>query len=239
MIPILNPQNEVEFDLVLGGKITRSLPILKSFKLWVKLIAIYQSNSTQYPEIKSFIEEIFYRSYKAKISVNFPKIMTLTNKNDELVSAVGFREAKNGKLFLEQYLKNKVEETLAVLVGSKVERDSVIEIGSLASNRKNAAQFLYVALSAYLKKKGYKYAVMTSTDYLRKYFEKAGLKPQIIADADRSKLEDQKVDWGFYYETNPKVMVLDVANGYRALNRFLGIDVIPSRTRLYPKIYYV
>lgn len=205
----------------------------------MKFVTIHRPASPQYPEIKSFIENIFYRSYHAKISVNFPKIMALTNRNNKLISAVGVRNAADNRLFLEQYLDKNIEEILRDLTKSKVERSDIVEIGSLASNKKNAARCLYVALSAYLKNENYKYAVMTGTEYLLKYFEKAGLKPKIIAKADRSKLIDKNVDWGTYYETNPKVMLLDVANGYEVLNRFLGIDAIPSMTRLYPHIDYV
>lgn len=236
MIPILNSQNDVELHLILGRKILRFLPILKSLKLCIKFVMIHRPTSPQYQEIKSFIENIFYRSYHAKISVNFPKLMALTNRNNKLVSAVGVRNAADNRLFLEQYLDQNIEEILSGLTKSKVERSDIVEIGSLASSQKNAAQCIYIALSAYLKNENYKYAVMTGTEYLLKYFKKAGLKPQILAKADRSKLIDKNVYWGTYYETNPKVMVLDVANGYEVLNRFLGIDAIASMTRLYPRI---
>jgi len=239
VIPILNSQNDVEIHLILGRKILRFLPILKSLKLCIKFVTIHKPASPQYQEIKSFIENIFYRSYSAKISVNFPKIMALTNRNDKLISAVGIRNAADNRLFLEQYLDKNIEEILSDLTQSKVERSDIVEIGSLASSQKNSARCLYVALSAYLKNENYQYAVMTGTEYLLKYFEKAGLKPRIITKAKQSKLIDQNVDWGTYYKTNPKVMVLDVANGYQVLNRFLGIEAIPSMTRLYPHISYV
>lgn len=239
MIPILDSQNDVEVHLILGRKILRFLPILKSLKLCMKLVTIHKPKSPKYNEIKGFIEDVFYRFYRARISVNFPKIMALTNRNDKLISAVGIRNAADNNLFLEQYLDKKIEEILSEITHSKVERSEIVEIGSLASNKKNAARCLYVALSAYLKNEGYKYAVMTSTDYLKKYFEKSGLKPIIIAKAEQERLENKEVDWGTYYESNPKVMMLDVANGYKVLNRFLGIDAIPSSTKLYPHINYV
>lgn len=239
MIPILDSQNDVEVHLILGRKILRFLPILKSLKLCMKLVTIHKPKSPKYNEIKGFIEDVFYRFYRARISVNFPKIMALTNRNDKLISAVGIRNAADNDLFLEQYLDKKIEEILSEITHSKVERSEIVEIGSLASNKKNAARCLYVALAAYLKNEGYKYAVMTGTDYLKKYFEKSGLKPIIIVKADRERLKNKEVDWGTYYESNPKVMMLDVANGYKVLNQLLGIDAIPSSTKLYPHINYI
>ncbi len=239
MIPILNSQNDVELHLILGRKIFRFLPFLKSLKLCMKFVTIHNQTSPEYQDIKSFIENIFYRSYRAKISVNFPKIMALTTKNNKLISAVGVRSAADNRLFIEQYLDKEIEEILSDLTKSKVVRSDIVEIGSLASGQRNAARCLYVALAAYLKNEKYKYAVMTSTEYLQKYFAKAGLKPQIIANADKARLINKEVDWGTYYETNPKVMMMDVANGYQVLNLFLGIEAIPSMTRLYPHINYV
>lgn len=99
-------------------------------------------------------------------------------------------------------------------------------------------RFLYIAIASYLYSKNYRYVVATGTEFLQKYFKKAGLKPIILAEAKKEDLRDQTTDWGSYYKSNPKVMLLNVRGGYRVLKLFLGIKVVPSFEKLYPHLSY-
>jgi hypothetical protein len=240
MIPIFNSQGQQEFNLVLGRKILRCcFQILKAFKTSVSAIEIHQKKSEKYSNLADFIENVFYRHYQAKIKISAPKIMAVIDQNGLAVSALAIRSAFEEKLFLEQYLDRNIEEILSEKFHRKVSRKEIAEIGSLASRKKHAARFLYVALASYLKARGYKYVVATGTKYLYDYFEKAQLKPQIIAKALQSKLLDQSVNWGSYYDSNPQVMVIDVERGNMMLGGFLGIMAVPCMNSLYPPISYV
>ncbi len=232
MIIVKNKNNEAQFSLI-SNKLFK-----ESLNSNIKEISLYDEKFDDSYEIKAFIADIFYKKYKAQIKVSYPELMTLIGKNNEILAALGIRDAKQHGLFLEQYLDDNIENILSKIYKNKVNRDEIVEIGSLASQKKGMAKFLYIALSAILKQRKYKYAIITGTLYLQKYFKKAGLKPRIIGPALREKLKDQTIDWGSYYETEPKIMVLDVESGYFILRLFLGISVTGAITKLYPFIKY-
>jgi hypothetical protein len=239
MIPIFNSSGQREFNLILGRKFLRCcVQILKAFKASVKSIEIHNRDSEKFAELSRFISDVFDRYYKAQITVGAPKIMAVIDQKDQAMSALAIRPANLENLFLEQYLEAPIEEVLSKKLGKKVSRREIVEIGSLASKRKHAARFLYVALAAYLKARGYKYVVATGTSYLYEYFSKAHLHPQILGPADKEKLVDKNTNWGTYYDSNPQVMVIDVERGNLMLGGFLGIMAVPCLNSLYPTIFY-
>jgi hypothetical protein len=230
MIFIKNKENEAEFTLK-SHKI-----FANSMKLSVKEIAFYDGNDPYAFEIITLIKDVYFKKYHAKISPKYPELLSLIGKNNEVLAALGIREAKNSELFLEQYLDQKIEDILTQIYKTKIERKDVVEIGSLASKKKGMAKLLYISLAAILKQRKYKFAVITATSYLQEYFKKAGLRPKVIAKADFNKLKNQEDDWGSYYESDPKVMILDVSSGYFILKLFLGISVLPTLTKFYPSL---
>ncbi len=232
MIPIKNKNNEVEFYLISNSF------FLKNAISNIREIALYDENYDDSYEIKTFISDIFYKKYKAKIKVSYPELMCLTDKDNRIFAALGIRSADKNELFLEQYLDDKIENVLTKIYKNNILRNDIVEIGSLASQKRGMARFLYITLALILKQRKYKYAIITGTDYLLSYFKKAGLKPKIIAQAKQSRLKDQNVNWGSYYKTSPKVMALDVSSGYFILRLFLRITIIPALTKFYPFLSY-
>lgn len=239
MIPIFNSQGQHEFNLVLGRKFLRCFfEILKALKTGASSIEIHRKDSAKYPQLVKFIAKVFNRHYGANIQVSAPKIMTVIDHNNKSVSALAIRCAAGEKLFLEQYLDQDIEVILSKKFGIKVKRQEIVEIGSLASSKKYAARLLYISLAAYLKARGYKYVVATGTDYLFDSFKKVKMRPQILAQALKSRLSDQEDHWGSYYDSNPQVMVLDIEHSYRVLGGLLGVVAVPCLDKLYPKLSY-
>jgi hypothetical protein len=231
MIPIINSDNKTDSTLIARKKLFFAKENIAS-------VSFYDGKRDDSYEIKSLISDIFYRSYKAVIKVGFPNLLAVVGTDKTIYAAVGFRDAGVGELFLEQYLDDKIENIVSKIAGEDILRSEIVEIGSLASQKKGMAKFLYIAIASYLNSQKYRYVVATGTEFLQQYFKKAGLKPVIIADAKRELLKDQSVDWGNYYDSNPKVMVLNVKSGYGVLKLFLGIKVVPSFEKLYPHLSY-
>lgn len=240
MIPVINPRGETEFNLVLGRKfLLCCINFVKAMRNGMKSIRIYDKNSSNYTEVKNFIETVFKKHYRAEISVGMPQLMAVIGKEEsKVISAVGIRSAADSELFLEQYLDQPIEKILEQIFGHKVERKEIVEIGSLASGKRDAAKFLYSTLATYLKSQDFKYGVMTGTQYLQKYFRNIGMKPRIIAEAKQERLRDQSVNWGTYYKNNPKVMVMEVKRGQKILGGILGISISANMTKLYPHLSY-
>lgn len=228
MIPIINTQNKVEFELVLKRKFIYC-PSLK-----IANISLYDSSLEDASEIRLFIQDIYFRHYKAKIDITYPFLMAVLDKNNNILAAVGFRYADVDKLFLEQYLDDKIENILSEKYHTNISRTKIVEIGSLASSGNGMSKFLFIALATYLRKFGYYYAVMTGTSKLRENFRKLNLRPEIICRASQDKLFNNNEDWGSYYDTNPKVMVGDIDRGYKMLKTVLRASIISSLMKLYP-----
>lgn len=182
--------------------------------------------------VEDFIKAIYKQSYNADIAVNYPVLMSVRNEDGDILAAVGFRYAKHEPLFLEHYTGTPVHNLMNVL------RDEIVEIGNLASAGQGASAFLFAALASYLNNKGIHYAAITGTDFLHRYFEKAGLKPRKLCDADVNAIEDNAQNWGSYYDTQPRVLVGDVKTGVKRLKAMMGAEFEECRPRLFPRLHY-
>ncbi len=160
--------------------------------------------------------------------------MTILDKNNHILAAVGFRFADREELFLEQYLDDKVENILSSKYQKNISRDQIVEIGSLASGGEGMSKFLFIALAAYLRKMGCSYAVMTGTSKLRSSFKKLNLKPITLCEASKERLADRTEDWGSYYDVKPQVLAGNIDSGYNTLKTVLGARITSSFTKLYP-----
>ncbi len=228
MIPIINKNNRTEFELSLK----RSFIYSPSSR--ISLISLYDTNLDDSLEIKLFIKDIYHKYYQAKIGINYPTLMAILDKNNNILSAVGFRFADDQDLFLEQYLDRKIEDILSDKYQKNIPRNQIVEVGSLASTGSGMSKFLFIALAAYLRKMGYYYTAMTGTSKLRTSFKKLNLKPITLCDAKKNKLINKDDDWGSYYDSDPKVLAGNIDSGYKTLKAVLGASITSSNTKLYP-----
>ena len=182
--------------------------------------------------VEDFIKAIYKQSYNADITVDYPVLMSVRNEDNDILAAVGFRYAKDEPLFLERYTGKSIEKFL------NCNRSEIVEIGNLASAGQGASVFLFAALASYLNNKGIRYAAITGTDFLHRYFERTGLKPHKICDADISAAGSDSQNWGTYYDTQPRVLIGSVETGVKRLKATLGAQFEDCRPRLYPRLHY-
>lgn len=182
--------------------------------------------------VEDFIKTIYRKSYGAEISVDYPVLMSVRNEAGDILAAVGFRYAKDEPLFLERYTRDPVEKILACA------RDEIAEIGNLASAGQGASAFLFAALASYLDNKNIRYAVITGTDFLHRYFKKIGLRPREICTAHIDSIGSEGSQWGTYYDAQPRVLAGFVKRGVERLRVTLGAEYEDCRPRLYPRLHY-
>ncbi len=182
--------------------------------------------------VEDFIKTIYKDSYDADISVDYPVLMSVRNPDGDILAAVGFRYAEHEPLFLEQYTQTPIETEL------KCQRSEIVEIGNLASAGQGASAFLFAALASYLDNKNIRYAAITGTDFLHRYFERVGLKPRKICDATLNDIQQDGQKWGTYYNTQPRVLVGSVNMGVKRLKAMLGVKFKDCRPRLLPRLHY-
>lgn len=183
--------------------------------------AIHPRDSAGRAELEGYIHDVFARGYGAEIKHFLPQLMSLRDGQGELLAALGMRCGNSGPLFLEHYLDEPVEQRLAAVAGvtglHTVRRDSIVEIGNLASSRSGAARWLFLALAAYLHGRGAQWAIFTVAPFLKNTFIKLGFNLHILAKADKRCLGDEARDWGSYYDAEPEVMAVDVAQAFYAV----------------------
>ncbi len=182
--------------------------------------------------VENFIKAIYKQSYNADICVDYPILMSVRNEDDDILAAVGFRYAEKEKLFLENYTGKPIDNIL------ECPRSEIVEIGNLASAGQGASGFLFAALASYLNNKNIGYAAITGTDFLHRYFEKIGLKPRKLCDADIAAAQEDGQSWGSYYDTQPRVLVGSVDTGIKRLKATLGAEFEECRPRLFPRLHY-
>lgn len=228
MLKLIYQENNVNTaNLYLHARHTRRLsPLTPSV---VNITSLFEPERQR---VEDFIKAIYKQSYNADIEIDYPILMSVRNEDNDILAAVGFRYAKDEPLFLEHYTKQPIEQVL------NAGRHEIVEIGNLASAGQGASAFLFAALASYLNSKDISYAAITGTDFLHRYFERSGLKPRKICDADIKAVQDDTQNWGSYYDTQPRVLVGSVKTGVKRLKTMLGAKFEDCRPRLFPRLHY-
>lgn len=221
-----------ENDLNTANLYFRSRRILKMSPLTPSVINITGLFEPERLQVEDFIKGIYKDKYNADIDVSYPTLMSVKNTEGEILAAVGFRYAVDEPLFLEQYTNHPIENIL------QCQRNEIVEIGNLASAGQGASVFLFAALASYLNNRNIRFAAVTGTDFLHRHFERMGLKPQKICDADIQAISSNDQNWGTYYDTKPRVLVGQVDMGVKRLKTALGAEFEDCRPRLLPRLHY-
>ncbi len=180
----------------------------------------------------AFIESVYLARYGARIRAHYPNLVAVRAGDGTVAAAAGFRLARQGRLFLEQY----TGEGLDRIVG--VARERIVEIGNLASAGGGASVFLFAALACYLDAAGISCAVITGTASLERRLSLLGLQPRRICAADPALLAGDPRDWGSYYDRSPHVMAGDIGLAAARLGEMFGNDCFRRRPRLFPQLHF-
>lgn len=211
--------------------------IRKFSKLKPSVISINDIFSPERRRVEEFIEYIYEKNYGAKIISHYPILMSVRDANDNIIAALGFRYAAQEDLFLESYLDEAIESSLGKKFRTDIDREQVVEVGSLASLGNGASIFLFTALATYLQQQNIEYVSVTATKFLRSYFKKIGLNPKEISFADNSKLIDGGSSWGSYYDTEPQVIAGTLSSACNLLKRRLSATLSRSDDEYFARIH--
>ena len=168
---------------------------------------------------ESFIATRFRRAYGAHVSHFLPHLLGVRDGLARWQAAAGYAAANAQTLFVEHYLDDPVERTLATALGRPVGRAGIVEVGNLAAISAGTARAIIPQLARHLHRLGYIWVVFTATRALRNSFHRLGLRPLQLTRADPARLPDGGASWGTYYEQDPVVMAGKVALGVRAGER--------------------
>lgn len=178
--------------------------------------------------VEQFIHAVYAEQYAADIQHFMPVLMGLHAKSGSYLAALGMRLAKDGPLFLENYLDKPIEEVLSTATHSdtnEAARDTIVEVGNLAAHHAGGTRWLIIALTAYLQGAGFDWVAFTSVPSLRNSFRKLGLKLYTLGEAEQHRLpQAEHGHWGRYYQSQPLVMAVNVHHTYGVLERLLRVE---------------
>lgn len=156
-------------------------------------------------EAETFIRRRFAERYDARVSTFAPNLV-LFEEAGRVVAATGWRAAGHETLFLERYLDQPIEHTIAALATQPVSRERIVEVGNLAADKAGGSLFVILNLARHLDRLCFEWVVFTATRELVGIFSRLGLPLLAIAPADPARLGNDAADWGSYYETEPIVV---------------------------------
>lgn len=139
-------------------------------------------------------------------------------------ACVGATTLSERTTFCDHYAGGSVTSLLSEAVGELVDRDEVVEIGSLASNRGGGGKYLVRILPALSWCCGARFFVCTATPEVVDILAATGsvFHPLIAADVNALPV-DQRDGWGTYYDTRPIVGYVDLRR-YEQLSRPLAVQ---------------
>lgn len=155
---------------------------------------------------EGLIAGAFLDKHGARVREFLPELVGLESRTGALRAVAGYRSARTGALFLEQYLAQPVEQDLSAQLGAPVARDGIVEVGNLAGGSCGYARHLVSLLPRFLLDRGYTWVVFTATSVVRDILTSVGASLLELAPADASRLAGGAAAWGRYYQNDPRVM---------------------------------
>ncbi|WP_233006959.1 thermostable hemolysin [Rheinheimera faecalis] len=182
------------------------------------LLQLVKASDLQRASIEQFIASGFAKAYQADVHSFMPNLLGVSRAG-EWQAVLGLRCAAHTDLFIEHYLPAPVEQLLATY-GMQAERTQLIEIGHLyAINRQSLLQ-LFVLMAYALDQLNYRYLLCAATTQVRGILSRHGIELTELGAAKAEALGEEAASWGSYYDTNPKVCVMDLA----AVTRLIHSD---------------
>jgi len=137
-----------------------------------------------------------------------PHLLALCNGTYK--AALGIRNGQD-ELFIEQYLAGAIEQQ-SVFVRNNIERKNIVEIGHLFSNTQRFTLPLFMITAVSLFYLNYKYMVFSGTEKVVNLMATSGVYCTHLGDARQNKIQTSTDEWGSYYATNPKVIVVSLSD---------------------------
>ena len=180
-------------------------------------------------DAEAFVAHVYERKFHARLQTFMPTILGFFDGNDHLRACLGIRFAAKESLFVEQYLIAPAETFIASEASLEVPRSGLLEVGGFASHHPGDARQVIRFLAPRLKAIGIHWVIFSATRQIQNAFQRMGLTPVVLADANKDRLQPDGTDWGTYYETHPHVLLGDVDAGCsflekRAQRRIQGVS---------------
>lgn len=191
---------------------------------------------------KDFIRSVYFKEHRATVFCHYERLLALTTDAGRFKSVVGLRRADEARLMVEDYLRMPVEQALMERFSDKtslsLSRQSIMEIGSLASSDPGAGRKLMLSLVLVLEALNVQWLVVTASRGVRNGLARLGIEMTFLTGAKQGLLHSPD-NWGSYYDNNPQVVAIRPLRealrlktdpfGKRLLQRAIRLDAAASR----------
>jgi len=182
-------------------------------------LSLYQAGDPRREELEQFVHDVFEARHGASVCSFMPTLLAMRNDSGALCSVAGFRCAKGQALFLERYLDEPIEQSIASATGHQINRSQIVEVGNLAGVSCRSAMRLVLDLPGILLDRGHRWIVFTATDTVRELLASYQAPLFDLAAANAARAQDTGDDWGRYYDSHPRVMAGYLQDGLTLCHR--------------------
>jgi hypothetical protein len=185
-------------------------------------IKVTSQGTSDWESAVRIVRDKYRRAFEAEVQptpdrfvVCFARGVDQAKSNAMACAGITFGATRS--LFSECYLNQPAHLAIQDADGlDALPRDSVVEIGSLASSGRFAGTELVRALPLLCWCLGKRYILCTATHPLRKLFGQVGIEFVTLCRADPERLNERdRIAWGAYYAQDPET-------GYIGLAKMLG-----------------
>lgn len=178
------------------------------------------------PELENYVRAVFYQRFGARPQHLFPWIAELRDHFGIRIGALGLRWGCKSSFFSEVYLEEPADCAIARHFRRPLERSQIMEVGHFAASHAGAGRITIVAMAALTAQLPVAWILGTLNRPIRRSFGRAGVPLVELAEARAKKMGAEAHCWGRYYESQPKVMAVDISMGRRTLSVTGGLAQI-------------
>ncbi|MEP6906649.1 MAG: thermostable hemolysin [Pseudoxanthomonas sp.] len=186
--------------------------------------SLVECHDTQRGSVEDFMARIYWDRYGANLRSFLPHLLAYHDAEGVLLAAVGLRLASEGSLFVENYLGSPAEAVMSSRQIANVSRAEIAEVGNFAAATPGAARELILQLTWTLHSARIRWVLFAATRQLRNSFDRLHLSTIELAEARAERLGEDGLQWGSYYDSQPKVVCGDVVAGHAYLQRQMKIE---------------
>lgn len=172
----------------------------------------------QRASLERFIAGCFFRGYGAVIRHFADTLLGVRGPDGQWAAGLGYTLPARQPVFIEQYLDVPLQCALSDVLGERVARAGVAEVGNMASTSAGLGRLLIALATRHLYALGLDYVVFTATRALANSFVRLGIPIHAVVEADPARLRDGIEGWGNYYRNSPTVMVGRIASGLHTVS---------------------
>lgn len=163
--------------------------------------------------IEHFICAKYWLSFAACLQ-QLPYHLIAVFEHQQPVAACALTAATEQPLFCETYLSQPAQQLIATATNTTIERQHLIEVGSMACVDHRYLPVLFAAIIEATAAAQRPWLVFTATSPLRRHLKRFDLPTLVLGEAHSSALpQAQHQQWGRYYATQPVVVAGHIDQG--------------------------